>query len=156
MLLPPLTDALVLDDADLMRDRLLRSLHRNSDGHLAACARRHADQVSPTHNIAVLYVYMQHEANAHSMHEQYIFSHDPRSYRDWWQLVNSECFRLHRADRTVLGVYGWLTSFMRITPLRTGDLFVKIDRSGATGVRISFSAAKTKRETQSKKTAATH
>lgn len=153
MQLPPPTDALILDDGDLVRDRLLRSLHRNSDGHLAASPRRHADQVSPLHNVAVLYVYCAHEGDSHSMHEQYIFSHDPRSYRDWWHLVNTECFRLHRADQTIIGVYGWMTSTMRITPLRTGDLFIKIDRSGVHGVRITFSAAETQRETHKKKTA---
>lgn len=154
MLLPSPTDALILDDGDLLRDRLLRSLHRNRDGHLAASARRHADQVSPMHNIAVLFVYTTHGA-AYSMHEHYIFSHDARPYRDWLRLVYAELDKLQRLDDgTLHGVYGWMTSVMRITPLRTGDLFIKIDSSGATGVRISFSAAKDKRETRSKKTKA--
>lgn len=154
MLLLPRTDALVLDDGDQVRDRLLRSLHRNADGHLAASHRKHAEQVTAEHNIAVLYVYQAPEPGAHSMYESYVFSHDPRGYREWYRLVNAECFRLHRADKSVLGIYGWLTSFMRITPLRTGDLFIKIDRSGAHGVRISFDTAKDDRKTHKKTTQA--
>jgi hypothetical protein len=47
-------------------------------------------------------------------------------------------------------VYGWMTSFIRITPLRNGDLFIKIDKDGATGVRLAFSPRTVKHETRDK------
>lgn len=150
MHLPTPADATILDDGDLLRDRLLRSLHRNRDGHLAVNPRRHVDQVEPHHNIAVLYVYRDAGEGAHSMAEQYVFSHDARPYADWRRLVIAECHAIHARDRAVLGVYGWLTSTMKITPLRTGDLFIKIDKTGAHGVRIAFNSQKTQRAANAK------
>lgn len=135
----------ILDDSELMKDRLLRSLHKARDGHLASSSRQHAEGVLATHNIAILYVYMI-EAGAYTLQEHYIFSHEPLSYDDWRRLVFEECKSLHKiADEKFYGVYGWLTSYLPITPLRTGDIFIKIDRQGAKGVRLTFDTRKSNR-----------
>lgn len=139
-----------LDDSILLQDRLLRSLHRNRDGHLAGSKKQHFDSVLETHNIATLYVYTA-DAESYSLHEHYVFSHDPLSYKEWLDLVINECFALEDAGlRTYFGVYGWLTNYLRITPLRNGDLFIKIDSEGATGVRLTFNSGKNKHEAYNK------
>ena len=142
----------VIDDAILLQDRLMRSLHRNSDGHLAASKKGHNDSVLSTHNIATLYIYTVDSDEAYMMHSHYIYSHDPLSYRNWLTLVIAECFKVedNKSD-TYYGVYGWLTGFMRITPMRTGDLFIKISEEGAKGVRLAFNTAKNKHEAYKKK-----
>ena len=135
----------MLDDGGLLLDRLLRSLHKNSDGHLSGHPRGHKQAISPAHNIAVLYVYTL-EAGAYMMHEHYVFSHESQSYAQWRVLVLKECLALERSDaKNFYGVFGWLTSFLHITPLREGDLFIKIDKEGAKGVRLSFGPRKSKR-----------
>lgn len=140
-----------LDDSVLLQDRLLRSLHRNKDGHLASSKKAHFGSVLETHNIATLYVYSANE-EFYALHEHYVFSHEPLSYKQWLDVVIRECFALEDAKlETYYGVYGWLTGYLRITPLRTGDLFIKIDSEGAKGVRLTFNTGKNKHETHNKK-----
>lgn len=139
----------VLDDEVLLLDRLMRSLHKNSDGHLSSHPRGHQQAISSAHNIAVLYVYTL-DAGAYMMHEHYVFSHEPQTYKQWLKLVLQECETLHESNENVYGVFGWLTSFMHITPLREGDLFIKIDKEGARGVRLTFSTRKSKRNAHAK------
>lgn len=128
----------VLDDAHLLQDRLVRSLHRNPDGHLATTREQHVASVLKEHNIATLYVYTVDE-DSYMLHEHYIFSHHPLTYRQWLTLVVRECFKLQETKtESYYGVYGWLTNHLQITPMRTGDLFIKIDSEGATGVRLTF------------------
>lgn len=132
-------DDVVLDDSGLLLDRLLRSFHKNKDGHLAAGPRQHQESISETHNIAILYVYTL-EAGAYMLHEHYVFSHEPLTYKQWFKLVVSECHAIEDSDmKNFHGVYGWQTNYLQITPLREGDLFIKIDKDGARGVRLSFS-----------------
>lgn len=134
----------LLDDPMLLQVRLIKSLHRNRDGHLSASRKGHVESVSNEHNVATLYVYTV-DGDAYMLHEHYVFSHEPLQYKEWLQLVVRECFALedNRSD-TYYGVYGWLTNRLRITPMRTGDLFIKIDAEGATGVRLSFNTGKDK------------
>jgi hypothetical protein len=146
------SNEVVIDDALLLQDRLMRSLHRNKDGHLAANRESHKTSISTEHNIATLYVYSIDDDGAYMLHEHYIFSHQPLSYKEWLALVIRECFELdaEKAD-SYHGVYGWLTNHLRITPMRTGDLFIKIDGEGATGVRLTFDSRKNKRNAHKEK-----
>lgn len=142
----------ILDDDDLLRDRLLRSLHRNKDGHLATTSHNHESTIADSHNATVLYIYTR-EGNAYTLHEHYVYSHDPHSYKEWKEIVFKEIERiLKHPPKDWHGVYGWLTSTIVITPLRTGDLLVKIDKDGARGVRLSFDTRKAKHETHKEKT----
>lgn len=141
----------VVDDAMLLQDRLLRSLHRNRDGHLAASRKTHFESVLEAHNIATLYVYTSDDIDSYMVHEHYIYSHTPLSYSEWLELVIFECCKLEdNKSESYYGVYGWLTSQLQITPMRTGDLFIKIDSEGATGVRLTFNSAETKRDAHNK------
>jgi hypothetical protein len=140
----------ILDDDDLLKDRLLRSLHRDANGHLAANRQHHENAVDGTHNVAILYVYT-HESRIYTLHEHYIYSAEPYSYKGWRLIVNDEIAKLVKASiKDFYGIYGWLTSTVHITPLRTGDMFIKIDSSGARGVRLTFDSRKDKREAHSK------
>lgn len=146
-------DELILDDDGLLADRLLRSLHRNTDGHLSSSIRNHSDSVLTTHNIAILYVYTLAD-NAYTLHEHYVYSFEPLPYEQWKPLVYAECKLLYENPvRDFHGVYGWQTSFLRITPLRNGDLFIKVDKDGVTGVRLSFSSLQDKHDAHSKEKA---
>lgn len=49
------------------------------------------------------------------------------------------------------GVYGWSTAYVQITPLRNGDLFIKVDADGARGVRLSFSPRTSKQAARNEK-----
>jgi hypothetical protein len=145
------SDSTVIDDSVLLQDRLMRSLHRNRDGHLSGSKKGHSDAVLETHNIATLYVYTA-DSDSYMLHEHYIFSHTPLSYADWLKLVIRECFKIEesRSD-SYYGIYGWMTNFLRITPMRTGDLFIKIDSEGAKGVRLTFNTGTDKYEAHNKK-----
>lgn len=131
-------DDLVLDDGALLADRILRSLHRNDDGHLGPSYKHHENMVDPLHNVAVLYVYTV-EDDAYSMYEHYVYSHDSHTYRQWKLIAHDEVDTLNKQQKENFhGVYGWSTGRISITPLRTGDLFIKIDAEGARGVRLAF------------------
>ena len=141
----------VLDDSELLQDRLLRSLHRNKDGHLASSKKTHLESVDSGHNIATLYVYTFQD-DSYMLHSHYVYSHEPLQYKEWLDLVVRECFAIE-ADKTEAyhGIYGWTTGFLRITPMRNGDLFIKIDDDGATGVRLSFNPRTGKRNAHKEK-----
>jgi len=146
-------EELILDDDGLLADRLLRSLHRNIDGHLSSSIRDHNESVLTTHNIAVLYVYTIID-DAYMLHEHYVFSYEPLIYAQWKPIVYEECKLLYdNPVKAFHGVYGWQTSYLRITPLRNGDLFIKIDKEGVTGVRLAFSPVSDKHDAHSKEKA---
>lgn len=140
-----LNEESILDDSELLQDRLLRSLHRNTDGHLAGSKKLHLESIEETHNVATLYIYTL-DKDTYMLHTHYVYSHEPLSYKEWLELVVRECFAIEE-DKTdaYYGVYGWSTGYLRITPMRTGDLFIKIDADGATGVRLSFNPRTGKR-----------
>lgn len=132
-------DDIVVDDSELLADRLVRSLHRNPDGHLAGNQQDHKNSIELGHNVAVIYIYTEHE-DGYQLHEHYIYSSQPRTYKSWLEAVTEEINRIvDEADQTFYGVYGWATAHIKITPLRNGDLFIKVDNAGARGVRLSFS-----------------
>jgi hypothetical protein len=141
----------VLDDDDLLRDRLLRTLHKNVDGHLAVDREAHKTAVADNHNAATLFVYTE-EPDAFTLHEHYIYSDKPLTYKQWNVNVQKEAHKILANLKTLHGIYGWLTTNIFITPLRNGDLFIKVDKNGAHGVRISFSPRKDKRKACAKAT----
>lgn len=147
-------DEEILDDNDLLRDRLLRSLHRDQNGHLAGSRREHKSAVEELHNIAVLFLYTK-DSEAYMLHEYYVHHHKPANYWSWRRIVIDECQMLYRnRDWTTWhGVYGWMTTHIQITPMRTNDLFIKIDATGATGVRLAFNRRRNKHETRTTKKA---
>lgn len=146
-----MTTEIILDDDDLLKDRLLRSLHKNNQGHLATTSHNHEKSISAAHNAAVLYIYTR-EDKAYTLHEHYIYSHDSHTYKEWQEITLKEITRILKTPpKDWHGVYGWLTSTIVITPLRTGDLFIKVDKDGAQGVRISFDSRKAKHETHKEK-----
>lgn len=139
---------LLHDDPDLLADRLLRSLHRNKDGHLAVAYNRHPQGVEERHNVAILYCYTEHDG-AYTLYQHYVHSQESLTYKKWYELAVSEAIRLQKSNtENWYGVYGWLTATVQITPLRTGDLFIKIDKEGARGVRLAFSTRKARHETR--------
>lgn len=146
-------EELILDDDGLLADRLLRSLHRNTDGHLSSSVRDHRESVLASHNIAVLYVYTVAD-DAYMLHEHYVFSYETLSYEQWLLVAYAECKLLYTNPvKDFHGVYGWQTSYLRITPLRNGDLFIKIDKEGVTGVRLTFGPVSNKFDAHSKEKA---
>lgn len=144
----------ILDDADLLKDRLLRSLHRDSNGHLSSDRKKHKTDVEKSHNVAVLFIYAQADdaVGMFTLHERYLYSDRPLNYWSWRRIVHDECRRTASTwGNNLLGIFGWFTASIQVTPLREGDLFIKVDDAGATGVRIAFSARKSVHETRSKK-----
>lgn len=136
----------VLDDSALLADRVVRSLHRNNDGHLAINKSLHADSITKLHNVVILYIYTEDELGF-TLHEHYVWNPNPRGYKDWCRLALTEFQYLSKhGGKDFYGVYGWVTSTVHITPLRNGDLFIKIDKSGATGVRLAFNSSEVKYE----------
>lgn len=140
----------MLDDHDLLQDSLIRSLHRAHDGHLAA-THAHRREVLPSHNVAVLYTYLR-SGNVYVLDTVYVWSRVPRVYSSWVTLVNKEVDRLNRnSSPKFYGVYGWITATIKFTPLRTGDLFITVNKNGARGVRLTFGTGKTFYETRMRK-----
>lgn len=144
-------DDIVVDDGALLADRLVRSLHRNEDGHLAGNQKAHELAIEATHNVAILYIYTVLK-DEYMLHEHYVYSSESCNYKQWRKIAHDETDKLnanHRDD--YIGVYGWATARVKITPLRNGDLFITIDNDGARGVRLSFSPTQAQRKAQSKK-----
>lgn len=141
----------IVDDGALLADRLVRSLHRNKDGHLAVTHRQHENSVDESHNVAVLYIYTGSESDGYEMHEHYVFSHERCNYKAWSQIVKEEiALILSKAKRNFHSIYGWTTAHIKVTPLRTGDLFIKVDKEGARGVRLTFNSRKSNGKAQRK------
>lgn len=145
---PPPEDV-VYDDDSLLADRVLRTLHRNKDGHLAP-SQRHKELIEEGHNVAVLYLYLC-DGDTYLLSEHYVYSPDPLSYKRWVQVANREADSIcDQAGAELYGIFGWITARIQVTPLRTGDLFIRIDKSGATGVRLAFSSREDKPDAQTK------
>lgn len=141
----PLPSEQVVDDSALLADRLVRSLHRNADGHLAGDQYTH--DVEKQHNVGILYIYTHDRDGLYSLQEHYVYVDKAHSYKEWLRILLPEARRVsRRIGKPLHGVYGWNTSYIQITPLRTGDLFITIDDKGARGVRLAFGPSETKRK----------
>lgn len=91
-------------------------------------------------------MYFKH-GDEYTLADHYVYSPSQHSYKHWRKLVYAELATLEKNPPSAwYGAYGWLTSAIQITPLRTGDLFVAIDANGARGVRISFDTGTNQRK----------
>lgn len=140
-------DELVTDDGALLLDRLVRTLHRNKDGFLSADEKHPARSVDEWHNAVCLYIYTVDD-DLYTLNTFYVYggTDEPHSYEEWREIAHHAIDELNdNAGSNWHGVYGWSTTTIRITPIRTGDLFVAIDNDGVRCVRVSFGAGKNKR-----------
>lgn len=129
----------VLDDGKLTLDRLVRSLYRNKDGLLCVNEKNHKSAIDEMHNAVCLYVYYQ-DSGMYMIDAYYVYAYDkPESYEEWRQIAWSATDDLNKKPpEGFYGVYGWLTTNIRVSVIRNGDMMIKVDAEGATGVRISF------------------
>lgn len=142
----------VLDDDMLLKDRLLRSFHRDGNGHLYVSARNHAAGILTEHNVAILYIYLRDKEDVYTLIERYVYSQYSQSYKEWLQLVQQDIALIQEnPPKDWLGVYGWHTNYLVFTPMRTGDLFICIDKEGVKGVRLSFNPKKIRRAARHEK-----
>jgi hypothetical protein len=146
-------DEAVSDDGALLLDRLVRSLHRNKDGFLAADERSPKHHVDDWHNAICLYIYTTDEDKLFTLNTHYVFGgFKPHNYTEWCAIAFSAIDELNKqAELGWHGVYAWSTTTIRMTPMRTGDLFIAVDVNGVRGVRLSFNSRKAKRETHKSK-----
>lgn len=144
----PAWDEAVSDDGALLLDRLVRSLHRNKDGFLAPDERSPKHHIDSWHNAICLYIYTADEDGLYTLYTYYVFGgFEPHSYEEWKAIAFDAIDELNdKAEANFHGVYAWSTTTIRMTPIRTGDLFIAIDANGVRGVRITFDSRKDKRE----------
>lgn len=143
----PEHDEVISDDGALLLDRLVRSLYRNADGFLAPDERNPKYHVDEWHNAICLYIYVLDVDGFYTLHTYYVYGgSDPHSYDDWRAIAFDAVDELNKQQTdTWQGVYGWSTTTIRVTPIRTGDLFVAVDDAGVRSVRVSFNTRKAKR-----------
>lgn len=142
-------DEIISDDGALLLDRLVRSLYRNKDGFLST-TEKYSDGIEDQHNAVCLYIYTVDEYGFYTLNTYYVYGgKEPHSYKEWCDIANESTDELNaKADAAIWhGVYGWTTTTIRITPIRTGDLFICVDANGVRGVRITFNSRKNKHET---------
>lgn len=139
-------DEVISDDSALLLDRLVRSLHRNKDGFLSTNEKDPKRSIDEWHNAVCLYIYTLDDG-LYTLNTFYVYGgFEPHTYEDWREIAFSAIDELNEnAASNWHGVYGWSTTTIRITPIRTGDLFIAIDAQGVRSVRVSFSARKSKR-----------
>lgn len=144
----PEYDEVITDDGALLLDRLVRSLHRNADGFLAPDERNPKHHVDEMHNAVCLYIYAADSDGFYTLNTYYAYGgNELHTYEEWRAIAFSAVDELNdkRADVDSFGVYGWSTTTIRVTPVRTGDLFIAVDADGVRSVRISFDSRKGKR-----------
>jgi len=146
-------DEIVSDDGALLLDRLVRSLHRNKDGFLVPDERNPKHHVDSWHNAICLYIYTVDEDELYTLNTHYVFGgFEPHSYEEWREIAFDAIDELNKqAESNWHGVYAWSTTAIRMTPMRTGDLFIAVDANGVRGVRLSFNSRKVKREAHKSK-----
>lgn len=131
----------LLSDARLTLDRLIRSLYQNKDGLLCTNEKNHKTAIDDNHNALCLYVYYKEaKEEAYYLDVFYVYvAYPPESYAEWVQAAHESTDRLnaHPPDG-FFGVYGWTTTVIKVTPIRTDDMLIAVDKQGARGVRISF------------------
>lgn len=140
-------DEIISDDGALLLDRLVRSLHRNKDGFLSVDEKHPKRGIDPWHNAVCLYIYAVDDDGLYTLNTYYVYGgHDPHSYEEWREIAFDAVDELNEhASSNWHGIYGWSTTTIRVTPIRTGDLFIAIDADGVRSVRVSFNNRKDKR-----------
>jgi hypothetical protein len=144
----PEYDEAITDDGALLLDRLVRSLHRNLDGFLAPDERSPKHHIDEWHNAVCLYIYAVDENGFYTLNTYYVFSNEPHTYEEWREIAYDATDELNEQSKDGAnwhGVYGWSTTTIRVTPIRTGDLFIAVDAEGVRSVRVSFDTRKAKR-----------
>lgn len=143
----PAYDEVINDDGALLLDRLVRGLYRNKDGFLAPDERNPKHHVDDLHNAVCLYIYAEDVDGFYTLNMYYVYGgRDPHTYDDWRDIAFDAVDELNKqAEEKRYGIYGWSTTTIHVTPIRTGDLFIAIDEKGVRGVRISFDTRKAKR-----------
>lgn len=142
----PEYDEAITDDSALLLDRLVRSLHRNKDGFLSTDEKHPKRAVDEWHNAVCLYIYALDADGFYTLNTYYVYGgEDPRSYEEWREIAFTAVDELNESAANSFGIYGWSTTTIRVTPIRTGDLFVAIDTEGVRSVRIAFNTRKAKR-----------
>lgn len=152
----PEYDEAITDDGALLLDRLVRSLHRNKDGFLSTDEKHPKRSIDDWHNAVCLYIYALDDDGFYTLNTYYVYAGDgPHSYETWREIAYEATDELNEqadAGANWHGVYGWSTTTIRVTPIRTGDLFIAVDAEGVRSVRVSFNNRKDKRASrQSKK-----
>lgn len=143
-------DEIISDDGALLLDRLVRSLHRNKDGFLSTDEKNPQKSIDEWHNAICLYIYTVDEDGLYTLNTFYVYGgFEPHSYEEWRDIAAEATDELNEDADSISwhGVYGWSTTTIRMTPIRTGDLFICVDANGVRGVRITFNSRKVKRET---------
>ena len=127
-------------------DYILKSLFRNPQGYLCPSKSfaRNRPVVPKDHNVAVLYFYVHRDSTIEGEDEisgdwaldgqgthyhittRTLFSYTPQTYLQWWAMVKAE-LKLVPKDE---GCYGWSTSKLKVSKVRTGDVIIKIDENG--------------------------
>lgn len=145
----PAYDDVITDDGALLLDRLVRSLHRNKDGFLSTDEKHPKRSIDEWHNAVCLYIYALDIDGFYTLSTYYVYGgRDPHTYEEWRQIAHEATDAMNEQANTrsqPYGIYGWSTTTIRVTPIRTGDLFIAIDVDGVRGVRISFDTRKDKR-----------
>jgi hypothetical protein len=144
----PEYDEVITDDGALLLDRLVRSLHRNADGFLSTDEKHPKRSIDEIHNAVCLYIYAVDGDGFYTLNTYYVYGgSDPHTYEEWREIAFAAVDDLNeqRTDDNSYGVYGWSTTTIRVTPIRTGDLFIAIDADGVRSVRITFNSRKAKR-----------
>lgn len=142
------TEDRLLDDDDLLPDKILRISHRAKDGHVAVAAQYHT--VDARDNMLVLYVYMR-DTDGCTMHRHYIYSPRTIAYNAWRDLAAVESYEVSQVDG-VIGVFGWCTTFVNFTALREGDVLTNVQKEKYTYVRLSFGPRKAHRKARATRT----
>jgi len=138
-----LEDALI-DDDELLPDKILRNAHRSKDGHIASSRKHHI--VDPRDNMLVLYVYTRDEEGC-TMHRHYVYAPRFLAYNSWRDLAYGQSHGVS-VSPGVIGVFGWNTTFVNFTPLRENDLLTKVTKEKFVYVRLTFSARKANSKTR--------
>lgn len=142
----PEYDEAITDDGALLLDRLVRSLHRNADGFLSTDEKHPKRSIDEWHNAVCLYIYALDEDGFYTLNTYYVYAGDePHTYEEWRAIAYDATDEINKQKGDHLhGIYGWSTTTIRVTPIRTGDLFIAVDVEGVRSVRVSFDSRKTK------------
>lgn len=143
----PEYDEAITDDGALLLDRLVRSLHRNADGFLSTNEKNPKASIDEWHNAVCLYIYALDDDGFYTLNTHYVYGgSDPHTYEEWREIAFAATDEINLdAAAKRLSVYGWSTTMIRVTPIRTGDLFIAVDADGVRSVRVTFDNRKDKR-----------
>jgi hypothetical protein len=145
-------------EPDVLKRNLLTSLHRNTALHLSANRQKH--EIGENHNCVTLFFFMKAElpdvpddSDDHCcVQEVKLFHYTPLTYDQWLTLVNKEHKKYpQRPKGNFICFYGWRTYHLPVTPIRNGDIWIKVDNEGVRHVCFSFGQRKIHRDNKDEK-----